>query len=54
MPTAATGDPAVDRLLGLEGSYGQESLGLSNTVAQDVIRAVGNYGEIYERPSDPR
>ena len=33
VPTAATGDTAVDRLLGLAGSYGQEGLGLSKTVA---------------------
>ena len=49
VPTEVTGDPAVDRLFGLEGSFGQESLGLSATVAQDVIRGVGNYGEIYDR-----
>ncbi len=53
VPTAATGDTAVDRLLGLAGSYGQEDLGLSKTVAQDVIRAVGNYGEIYEHHLTP-
>ena len=49
VPTAATGNTKVDRLFGLEGSFGQESLGLSDTVAQDVIRGVGNYGEIYNR-----
>ncbi len=49
VPTAVTGDTAVDRLFGLEGSYGQEDLGLSPTAAQDVIRQVGNYGEIYDR-----
>ena len=49
VPTSKTGDSAVDRLLGLEGSFGQEGLGLKKTVAQDVIRAVGNYGELYER-----
>ena len=49
VPTALTGDVEVDRLFGLEGTYGQASLGLSQTAAQDVIRAVGNYGEIYER-----
>ena len=49
VPTAVTGDTKVDRLFGLEGSYGQETLGLSQTVAQDVIRGVGNYGEIYDR-----
>ena len=49
VPNAATGNTAIDRLLGTEGSFGQESLGLSNTVGQDVLRAVGNYGEIYNR-----
>lgn len=53
VPTAATGDTAVDRLFGLEGSYGQEEMGLGATVAQDVVRAVGNYGEIYERHLTP-
>lgn len=51
--TAVTGNAKVDRLLGLEGSYGQETLGLSNTAAQDIIRAVGNYGEIYDRNLGP-
>ena len=53
VPTAATGNTPVDRLLGLEGAYGQEEAGLSVTVAQDVIKAVGNYGEIYERHLAP-
>ena len=53
VPNAATGNTAVDRLLGTEGSFGQESLGLSNTVGQDVLRAVGNYGEIYNRNLGP-
>ena len=53
VPTAVTGDTAVDRLFGLEGGFGQETLGLSETVAQDVIRAVGNYGEIYDRHLTP-
>ncbi len=53
VPTAKTGDAKVDRLFGLEGSFGQESLGLSNTAAQTVIKAVGNYGEIYERNLGP-
>ena len=53
VPTSVTGDTKVDRLFGLEGSYGQESLGISNTAAQDVIRAVGNYGEIYARNLGP-
>ena len=49
VPTSAPGNTKVDRLMGLEGSFGQEALGLSNTVAQDVIQGVGNYGEIYDR-----
>ena len=53
VPTGVTGDTKVDRLFGLEGSFGQESMGLSDTVAQAVIRAVGNYGEIYDRHLTP-
>ena len=49
VPSATTGNTAVDRLFGIEGSWGQESMGLSQTVAQDVIRELGNYGEVYER-----
>ena len=53
VPTSATGNTPVDRMLGLEGSYGQEEAGLSTTVAQDVIRAIGNYGEIYDKHLTP-
>ena len=53
VPVAATGDTAVDRLLGTQGSFGQDRLGLSQTVAQDVLRTVGNYGEIYDRNLGP-
>ncbi len=49
VPSAATGNTKVDRLFGISGSFGQETLGINLTAAQDVIRAVGNYGEIYER-----
>ena len=41
------------RLLGTEGSFGQEDLGLSETFMQDVITHVGNYGEIYDRNLGP-
>ncbi len=40
--------PDIRRLLGLEGEFG-EQLGLSKDWAARAIRAVGNYGEIYER-----
>ena len=53
VPASATGATAVDRMLGFDGSFGQETLGLSQTVAQDVISAVGNYGEIYDRNLGP-
>ncbi len=49
VPSASTGNTSVDRLFGLEGSWGQESLGLTPTMAQDIIREIGNYGEVYER-----
>ncbi len=51
--SSATGDTKVDRLLGHEGSYGQESLGLDNEAAQRVLSTVGNYGEIYDRNLGP-
>ncbi|MCY3543114.1 MAG: amino acid ABC transporter substrate-binding protein [Chloroflexi bacterium] len=53
VPTSVTGDTAIDRMFGLEGSYGQETMGLDLTAAQDVIRSVGNYGEIYDRHLTP-
>jgi general L-amino acid transport system substrate-binding protein len=41
-------NPGIRRLLGVEGSYG-EGLGLTNDWAYRIIKAVGNYGEIFER-----
>jgi general L-amino acid transport system substrate-binding protein len=43
----------VLRLLGVEGSFGQEDLGLAQDFAANIIRAVGNYGEIYDRYMGP-
>jgi len=40
--------PDIRRLLGAEGQFGQ-SLGLTNDWAYRIIKAVGNYGEIFER-----
>jgi general L-amino acid transport system substrate-binding protein len=40
--------PAIRRLVGAEGGFG-EQIGLKNDWAVNAIRAVGNYGEIYER-----
>jgi general L-amino acid transport system substrate-binding protein len=44
----ASGDPNIARLLGSEGNIG-EGLGVSPTFMVDVLKAVGNYGEIYEK-----
>ena len=41
-------DPEVLRLLGVEGSQGKE-LGLSNDWAYNIVKSIGNYGEIFER-----
>ncbi|WP_108659253.1 transporter substrate-binding domain-containing protein [Acuticoccus kandeliae] len=40
--------PSVERFLGVSPGYG-ERLGLSDDWAYNVIKAVGNYAEIYER-----
>ena len=40
--------PEVMRLVGTEGTYGEE-LGLTKDWAARIIRHVGNYGEVYER-----
>ena len=45
---ARSPDPFVRRLLGVEGDFGKR-LGLDNDFAVKVIKAVGNYGEIFER-----
>lgn len=45
-------DPEVRRLLGMEGEFGT-LLGLEVDFMVGVIRAVGNYGEIYERNLGP-
>ena len=41
-------DPEILRLLGVEGAQGKE-LGLSKDWAYNIIKQVGNYGEIFER-----
>ena len=46
-------DIRVRRMLGTEGAFGQAELGLRPDFAVDVIKAVGNYGEIYDRYMGP-
>jgi general L-amino acid transport system substrate-binding protein len=41
-------NPEIRRLLGVEGDFGR-SLGLTNDWAYRIIKAVGNYGESFER-----
>src|SRR5271166_5479830 len=40
--------PEVMRLVGTTGEFGQE-IGLTNDWAANIIRAVGNYGEVFDR-----
>ncbi len=44
----ASPNPEIRRLLGLEGAFG-EGLGLSNDWAYNIIKLVGNYGEVFEQ-----
>jgi general L-amino acid transport system substrate-binding protein len=45
-------DPNIRKLLGLEGEFGQK-LGLGDDWAYNVIKQVGNYGEIYDKNLGP-
>lgn len=47
-----TEDPTIQRFLGVGGGYGTD-FGLPNDFVTQAIRAVGNYGEIYERNLGP-
>jgi general L-amino acid transport system substrate-binding protein len=40
--------PEVMRLVGTTGNFGEE-IGLTNDWAANIIRAVGNYGEVFDR-----
>jgi general L-amino acid transport system substrate-binding protein len=51
MAKSAT-DPESRRLLGLEGDMGK-ALGVSNDFGINIIKAVGNYGEIWNRDITP-
>ena len=45
-------NPSIRRLLGVEGEFGSD-IGLENDWAAQVIAAVGNYGEIFDRNVGP-
>ena len=42
-----TDNPKIRRLLGVEGEFGQ-AIGLPNDWAYNIIKDVGNYGEVYD------
>ncbi|MEL6814271.1 MAG: amino acid ABC transporter substrate-binding protein, partial [Cyanobacteria bacterium J06598_3] len=44
----STEDPNIKRFVGAEGTLGTD-MGLPNDFAMRAVKAVGNYGEIYER-----
>ncbi|WP_414502156.1 amino acid ABC transporter substrate-binding protein [Zymobacter sp. IVIA_5232.4 C2] len=46
--TAAPKSPDMARLLGKDGDFGKQ-LGLSNDWAHNIVKNVGNYGEIFDR-----
>jgi general L-amino acid transport system substrate-binding protein len=46
-------DPEVQRMLGITDKLGEE-MGLTNDWAYNVIKAVGNYGEIFDRNVGPK
>ncbi|HFC04360.1 MAG TPA: amino acid ABC transporter substrate-binding protein, partial [Rhizobiales bacterium] len=48
----SSGNPAVKRLLGVEGNYGQ-NLGVSNDWAYNIVKLVGNYGESFDKNVGP-
>jgi general L-amino acid transport system substrate-binding protein len=49
---ASSQDPTVQRLLGVAGDMGRQ-LGLENDWAYQIVKQVGNYGEIYDRNLGP-
>ncbi len=44
----ASPDPTIQRLLGVTGGMGQK-LGIDDKWAYNIIKQVGNYGEVYDR-----
>ena len=40
--------PEIKRLVGTEGNFGEQA-GLTNDWAVQIVRQVGNYGEVFER-----
>jgi general L-amino acid transport system substrate-binding protein len=49
---ANSNDPAIRRLLGIEGDMGK-ALGVDNKWAYNIIKQVGNFGEVWDRNITP-
>ena len=45
----SSGDTKILRMLGAEGTWGQDVLTLDQDCAIDVLKAVGNFGEMHDR-----
>lgn len=50
---ATSNNPEIKRFLGTEGNLG-EGLGLANNFAANIVKHVGNYGEVYDRNLGPK
>jgi general L-amino acid transport system substrate-binding protein len=50
---SASRNPAIRRILGVEGDFGSP-LGLARSFMADAIRAAGNYAELYDRHFGPQ
>lgn len=48
----SSANPDIKRILGTEGAFG-EPLGLTNDFGYNIIKAVGNYGEVFDRNIGP-
>ncbi len=49
---SASDDPNIKRILGTDGDLGSK-IGLENTFCANIIAAIGNYGESYDRNVGP-
>ena len=50
---ANTSNPVIKRLLGMEGDLGK-NLGVGPDWAYNMIKQVGNYGELFEKHVGPK
>jgi general L-amino acid transport system substrate-binding protein len=48
-----SGDPSIQRLLGIGNNDSGSYLGINNGFMVEVIRQIGNYGEVYDRNLGP-